>query len=347
MAVATRDVRALRSVPTAVADGLISHGCRDATSLLAAPEVVVQILQQLRAPCPDATAAKIIAACQAEVSGRWKSAPSALDLLQQAHERTFISMPCHGLNALLGGGLGACGFLEICGVPGSGKTQLCLQACCCAQLHNASNGATGPYESFEAVFIDTEGSFTARRYSDVCATFIAEKSSHGEAAPNLDAVLAGLHVYRVFDAVELVSAVMVLDEFLTQHPRVKFIALDSIAFCFRHEFNDDFAARARALLQIASALRQLTKKHSVAVMVTNHITTKVGDGGRSSQLIPALGDTWAHQPSTQIRLDKAGLQIAGWQVGTATLTKSVDQATGQQCTFMITAGGIRDAVQGH
>ncbi|CAE7738824.1 RAD51C, partial [Symbiodinium sp. CCMP2456] len=95
------------------------------------------------------------------------------------------------------------------------------------------------------------------------------------------------------------------------------------------------------LADLACSLRRVGSEHGLVVVVTNHMTTRFDRGGSTGWLAPALGETWAHQPSTQLLLEKTD----NWQqpgVGRATLTKSVEQATGRSCLFRIERAGLRD-----
>mmetsp|Transcript_145842 Transcript_145842/g.406216 ORF Transcript_145842/g.406216 Transcript_145842/m.406216 type:complete len:368 (+) Transcript_145842:82-1185(+) len=347
--VAALDVRVLRSIPTPVADVLLSRGCRDTGDVLARPEALKEALAQLRVANAEQRAEAGLGACRREVSDAWASADSAFDLLQRAQTQPPIFLPCHSLNRLLGNALRPGGSLfEVCGLAGSGKTQFCLQLCAAAQIPATTESGGFPPE---AIYIDVEGSFVPRRYAQVCRALLAERRA-GAGAVNastpaeLEAVLRSMHVCRTYDAAELYATVKQLGAFLKSRPRVRVIVLDSIAFCFRHEFADNIPQRTRVLTDIASTLRRYGAEHNLVVVVTNHMTTKfdrgAGDTG-TGWLAPALGDTWAHQPSTQLRLERLPQGSALQQrLNRATLTKSVEQAAGRSCTFRITEGGLRD-----
>lgn len=334
------DVRVLRSVPTPVADSLLARGCRSAGDVLARPEALKEALSQLHVAGAEQKAAATLDACRREVSSAWSSADSALDLLQKAQARPPIALPCEGLGRLLGNSLRPGGsLLEICGIAGSGKSQLCMQLCASAQIP-LGGGPLG-----EAVYIDSEGSLHPRRYAQVCSALLAERRAGGQ--EELEAVLRGMHICRAYDAAELYATVKQLGVFLKARPRVSALVLDSIAFHFRHEFADNIPQRTRVLTDIAATLRHYGAEHGLVVVVVNHMTTRfdraAGDNGQG-WLAPALGDTWAHQPSAQVRLERAQPGSTMYQrLGRATLTKSVEQAAGRSCVFRITERGLRDA----
>lgn len=332
------DVRVLRSVPTPVADSLLARGCRSAGDVLAKPEVLKDALSQLHVADAEQKAEATLEACRREVSSAWASADSALDLLQKVQARPPITLPCEALNRLLGNALRPGGsLLELCGLAGTGKTQFCMQLCAAGQM------PLGAGHLAEAVYIDTEGSLHPRRYAQVCHGLLAERRA-GQV--ELEAVLRGMHICRTYDAAELYATVKQLGAFLKAHPNVSTLVLDSIAFCFRHEFADNIPQRTRVLTDIAATLRRYGAEHNLVVVVVNHMTTRFDRGANSDGtgwLAPALGDTWAHQPSAQLRLERAQPGSPMHQrLGRATLTKSVEQAAGRSCTFRITERGLRD-----
>jgi len=339
------DVRVLRSIPTPVADTLVAQGCRSAGDVISHPQALKEALVKLHAAGPEEKAAAMLHGCRQEASDSWASADSALALLQQAQAVQPLILPCGGLNGLLGNAMRPGGaFLEVCGLPGSGKTQFCLQLCAAAQMPilRGSRPCDPGGDIAEAIFVDTEGSFVPRRYLQVCRALLKERRNT-ESAAQLEAVLRGLHVCRAYDATELYATLKNLKSFLQARPKVRVVVVDSIAFSFRHELLENMAQRARVLADIAAILRGYGADHNLVVVVTNHMTTRF-DRGREEGgwLAPALGETWAHQPSTQLRLEKLPGQEG---LSRATLTKSVEQASGRNCLFRIEEAGLRDAVE--
>lgn len=352
------DVRALHSIPTPIADLLQAQGCRTAGDVLVRPQALQQTLEQFHVRKAEQRGDRLLAACRREAADTWSSSDSALALLQQSQAVAPLVLPSQHLGSLLGNALRPGGaILEVCGLPGTGKTQLCEQLCAVAQIPERVHA--GSHAPLEAVYVDAEGSFVAARYAQICQAILSERRP-GAGSAELEAVLRRMHVCRTYDATELFATLKQLGPFLQARQRVRALVIDSLAFYFRHEFGDNQPQKARVLMEIATMLRRYGSEHQLSVIVTNHMTTRFDrtspDGDSPGWLVPALGETWAHQPSTQLRLERlaassARLVGAGGQplvspvrpLGRATLTKSVEQAVGQSCTFRITEAGIRDA----
>merc|ERR1719231_1567506 len=209
-----------------------------------------------------------------------------------------------------------------------------------------SHSSTATLENLqEAIFVDAEGSFTAERYAQICKAILRDQGITANDGPLMEAALRKMHVCRTYDSAEMYSTVKTLGDFLKKHRKVRVLVVDSIAFCFRHEFADNNVQRARILTDIAATLRRYGTEHNLVVLVTNHMTTRFdrssGDNG-AGWLAPALGETWAHQPSTQLRFERQSASTATPPIGRATLTKSMEQAVGRSCFFNINEARIRD-----
>ena len=81
---------------------------------------------------------------------------TALEFLQKEQSATFISTSSAQLDGLLGAGIPSGQITEFCGMSGLGKTQLCMQLC----INTQKLG-------FKAIYIDTEGGFSAMRLADM------------------------------------------------------------------------------------------------------------------------------------------------------------------------------------
>ncbi|PSC75198.1 Sodium hydrogen exchanger 7 [Micractinium conductrix] len=246
------------------------------------------------------------------------AAPAALSA-RQIFEREATASPIitfvPELDTMMGGGVETGAITEFCGVPGVGKTQLGMQLALDVQIPAAFGGLAG-----EAVYIDTEGSFMLERccqMADALSRHLARAAAaKGDAAKaaaaaavGRDALLAGIHYFRIRDHVEQLAAVELMPGFLEAHPAVKLVVIDSVTFHFRQDFAD-MAARTRQLAAMAQHLMALAGERDVAVVLMNQVTTKLGgDRGEGSsaaevaaRLVPALGDSWAHAATSRVIL---------------------------------------------
>ncbi|XP_044600672.1 DNA repair protein RAD51 homolog 3 isoform X3 [Equus asinus] len=151
---------------------------------------------------------------------------TALELLEQEHTQNFIITFCSALDNILGGGVPLTKTTEICGAPGVGKTQLCMQLAVDVQIPECFGGVEG-----EAVFIDTEGSFMVDRVVDIAnaciqhlqliaGTHLGEEYSKALEDFTLENILSHIYYFRCRDYTELLAQVYLLPDFLSEHSKV-------------------------------------------------------------------------------------------------------------------------------
>uniref|UniRef100_A0AAZ3RHQ4 DNA repair protein RAD51 homolog 3 n=1 Tax=Oncorhynchus tshawytscha TaxID=74940 RepID=A0AAZ3RHQ4_ONCTS len=227
---------------------------------------------------------------------------TALELLGREQELGTIVTFCSALDMALGGGMPVGKTTEVCGAPGVGKTQLCIQLSVDVQIPACFGGLGG-----KSLYIDTEGSFLVQRAVDLAQAavehcgLLAEDSEQQEALKGftVETILSNLFLVRCHDYVELLAETYLLADFLAQHPGVRLVVIDSIAFSFRHDF-EDLSQRTRLLNGLAQRLIQMATNHNVAVILTNQMTTKIWSG--QSKLVPALGESWGHAATQRLIL---------------------------------------------
>lgn len=283
------------------------------------------------------------------------AAVSARQILEREEAAKRIITFASELDQVLGNGVETGVITEFCGVPGVGKTQLGMQLALDVQIPGVFGGVGG-----EAVYIDTEGSFMLERCCQMADALLAHlhkvaasKGDPGKAAAaaalSRDALLAGIHYFRVRDHVEQLAATEVLPAFLEKHPSVRLVVIDSVTFHFRQEVAD-MAARTRQLAQMAQQLMALAGERDVAVVLMNQVTTKLGERGAAAgggggaadvaaRLVPALGDSWAHAATSRV--------ILHWHEGRrrAFLYKSPTQPA-RGAEYAVTREGVRGAKRG-
>ncbi|OON15058.1 hypothetical protein X801_09149, partial [Opisthorchis viverrini] len=194
----------------------------------------------------------------------------------------IVSM-CLSFDEMLGGGFPTGRLTELCGEPGVGKTQFCIQTCLTVQLPRWFGGLEG-----EAVFIDSEGNFVPRRAKQMAESLVAHCRRHvkldgddepvteefrNHYCPNVDGLLSGIHYIRVTDHLQLLATCKRLHQFCEQHPKV---------------------------------------------ILTNQITTRIetrvkldenppgsNDTSSTGRLVPALGESWGHICAVRIFLTRS------------------------------------------
>lgn len=298
-------------------------------------------------------ALKIALPCGFNSTNGIKGVYSARQILERENETPKIMTFSPDLDAILGKGIAVGQITEFCGVPGIGKTQLGMQLAINVQLPTVFNGLAG-----EAIYIDTEGSFTPERCAQMAHSFSAHLKkislargdpARQEAANALtpDKILSSIHYFRAKDAVEQLAVSNALPSILQERPNVKLIIMDSITFHFRQDF-DDVAARTRQLGHMAQSLMAIADEMHVAIVFMNQVTTKIASSnwaqststvdGRGSamqtRLVPALGDSWAHAATSRV--------ILYWESGVryAFLYKSPTQPAAS-AAYAITKDGVR------
>ncbi|XXQ33580.1 DNA repair protein RAD51 like protein 3 [Plasmodiophora brassicae] len=250
---------------------------------------------------------------------------SALDLLRQRSNVECIISLCPDLDTIMGGGCQIGQITELCGLPGVGKTQLCMELACTVQIPKDLHGVEG-----EAVYIDAEGGMMPLRLHQMAESLVARLRGQSPSATSLSAesLLRRVHVYRVHSASEQLAVVRALPAFLDEHPQVRLLVLDSVAFHMRHQI-PDMMLRTRLLATLGQQLACLAQSRNVAVVITNQMTT-----ASDRTLVPALGPSWAHVANTRLILKR--VSGAGRR---ATIVKSPSQKH-DSAEFTVTASGI-------
>ena len=99
----------------------------------------------------------------------------------------------------------------------------------------------------------------------------------------------------------------------------------------RQALKSQIAERNAALSSIAKSLLHLAARYDLAVVVTNHMTTRLSD----QMVVPSLGPSWAHIPSLRLvlTLDENGRR--------AVVDKAVSLPS-QSAEFCLNNNGLRD-----
>ncbi|XP_017036812.1 DNA repair protein RAD51 homolog 3 [Drosophila kikkawai] len=191
-----------------------------------------------------------------------------------------------GLDTHLGGGISLGQITELIGTSGTGKTQLCLQLCLNVQIPKSVGGLEG-----SALFIDTRQDFHPERLLGLAKDL---EKRYKRRAPGFEAsrMLKRVHHVRCPNAAQLMASVLSCHRHLRDHPDIKLIVIDSLAFSLR--MLEDGAQRFELLLELHDSMRRLQRQHNVAWVVTNVLTHRCSRRGQKFHVVSALGILHSH-----------------------------------------------------
>ena len=215
----------------------------------------------------------------------------------------YLKLKCKPLDELLGGGIEKGTITEIYGEPGSGKTNLCLQAV----RESVSNGK-------KTAFIDTEG-VSLERLKQIC-----QKDHDFEKI--IDKIL--FYTPDSFESQEkMINEILNLED-------IDLIVIDTMNLFYRVNLEDDKEACMRSFLRQMSNLQMGARKKDIFVIVSEQVyTDKNGD------VKPFTHRETEHMIKTSVKLEKTGIGKRQ-----ATIMKHRSQPEGKTTAFTITACGL-------
>ncbi|OQR91681.1 DNA repair protein XRCC3 [Achlya hypogyna] len=187
-----------------------------------------------------------------------------------------VATGCEAVDLLLEGGFPTGIVSEICGVAGSGKTQLCLQLLLQAQRPLAEGGLAA-----SCCYMYSDGLSPLKRLDQLAS------ASDGAVSLN------NIFLEAATDPVQLLHALKTrLPPLLDQH-NVRLVIVDAITAVFRGLSVDSASEagdRSRVMFEMVNVMRILAAQYDVAFIVVNQMTAnmKTGDG-----TVPALGLAWS------------------------------------------------------
>jgi DNA repair protein RAD57 len=214
---------------------------------------------------------RLVAVIQASLSDDLK--PQQLDLLDTASlpPCSAISTLDPDLDAALGGGVPVGCITEFAGESGAGKTQFLLSLCLAVQLpppHGLGK---------QALYISTESGLTTKRLSQMMdANPALQDLGEDGTKPSLDNILSTV-------TPDLESQDHILEyqvPVMVSRGSIGLLVIDSVAANYRAEFErqsthgSNMAARSTELVRLGALLRDLARKHNLAVVVANQVADR-------------------------------------------------------------------------
>lgn len=219
-----------------------------------------------------------------------------------------MSTGCVPIDELIGGGI-ECGIVtQIYGEPGSGKTNLCLQAA----IECSKTGK-------KVIYIDTE-SISFDRFTQIAG----EKSK--EIAQNI-------LIYEPMSFDEQYTAICEAEKISSEN--VGLIIVDSATSFYRYELDDEDAGiqSRRELSNQIGFLQGIARKAGIAVLITNQIFSDVENNGN---VRPIGGRGIEHISKTILKLERVGTGERSIKI-----IKHRSKPEGEIAYFTITAEGLR------
>ncbi|KAF4462534.1 DNA repair RAD57 [Fusarium albosuccineum] len=263
----------------------IEHNALTTTDLLTLHPA--DIAKQTRLPILDLK--RLIAAIQASLSDDLAPEQPLLepepDTESPPDRPRVISTLDHGLDAALGGGVPVGAVTEFTGESGAGKTQALLSLCLAVQLpppHGLGR---------QALYISTEAALATSRLAQmlngnpILQQYAADSP---DARPSLDAIHSAVTPDLETQDHILEFQVPVL---LSRH-NIGLLILDSVAANYRAEFErqgshgSNMAARSAELVRLGALLRDLARRHGLAVVVANQVADRFSSSATPRQLAP-------------------------------------------------------------
>ena len=205
-------------------------------------------------------------ATEAEAEAQHDVAPSQ----PKPESASFISTLDNDLDTALGGGVPVGCITEFAGESGAGKTQFLLALSLAVQLP-APRGL-----SKQALYISTEAGLSTPRLAQMLASNPTLQGLDVADRPSLDNILSTVTPDLESQDHILEYQVPVL---LSRH-NVGLIVLDSVAANYRAEFESkgshgsSMAARSAQLVRLGAHLRDLARRHNIAVVVANQVADR-------------------------------------------------------------------------
>ncbi|KAI0513159.1 DNA repair protein RAD57 [Xylaria bambusicola] len=203
------------------------------------------------------------------------------------------------LDAALGGGVPTGYITEITGESGAGKTQFLLTLLLSVQLP-PPHGLGRP-----ALYISTEAALSTKRLSQILSQNPFFRALDADAPkPSLDRVIST--VTPDLESQDHILTYQVPVE--VSRRNIGLVVLDSVAANYRAEFErgsggSNMAARSAELVRLGHLLRELARKHDLAVVVANQVADRFSSSSNpfASSFSPAVKSSGSTRPSVSHR----------------------------------------------
>lgn len=231
----------------------------------------------------------------------------------------FLLSLCNNIDTLLGGGFEAGTLTQLYGEPGSGKTNICLQAA----ILCAKSGKT-------VIYIDTD-SLSPERFLQI---------ANASGTEDVDSIAQRIIVYHPHNFEQQMSCTKKVEAIVKgknkNKNKVALVILDSATLFYRLALDDKNIISLRTeLANQVMLLLELARNYDLATIITNQIYVDLDSG----KIRPAGGYALEHLSKIIVQLEKAA---EGHGNRKATLRKHRSMPEDTSCTFALTGKGVED-----
>ncbi|OQR94732.1 DNA repair protein XRCC3 [Thraustotheca clavata] len=198
----------------------------------------------------------------------------------------MLTTGCDAVDDLLLGGFPPGIVSELCGVAGSGKTQLALQLLLRAQLPTDQGGLDG-----RSCYMYTDSLSPLKRLNELAQNYKNDEVS-------LDKIFLEIAT----DPMQLLNALKTRLPTLLDRHKVRLVVIDAITAVFRGIAVDsaaDAGDRSKIMFEMVNCMRILAAQYDVVFVVINQMTTNMTVG-----IVPALGLAWSTCVNQRFQLAK-------------------------------------------
>ena len=250
-------------------------------------------------------------------------------------QNTIVRSGIQSLDNLLDGGFLTGNVYEICGLSGSGKSQLCLTVITNLALQMKSI----------VHYIDTKMDFSGRRVHSILE---AKGANEEEIGTTMEKIL----VSRVHSFHELYSYLYHLKNQLVREPgSVPLIVIESLPAVFLQYMGGHNLDSLGLMNCLSSLIKYIAHEQYVSIIVVNLATMWVeeesaplSDG--DSEIVsavphidvkPVLGKYWTHVPNTRLYIEQHGFGSER----KISVIKSTHLPVGRHCNVSVMKDGVR------
>ncbi|GJQ73540.1 hypothetical protein Trydic_g13890 [Trypoxylus dichotomus] len=193
-------------------------------------------------------------------------------------------------------------IIEICGEPGTGKTQVCFLLSINVQLPKWVGGKEGG-----ALYLCTNYNFSTERLKELsrnmlrslAAMQISKERRSSLNSFSIDTILKNIHHIQINTFDEFIATVVYLQKWLKCN-KVCLLVIDCITPIIQQL---DYTEKRHFIYNFFGKIQKLATEYGFVVIITNNITLRAKSIDNAYKT-PALGEAYFHRINSRILLER-------------------------------------------